>query len=100
MGDWIEGGATDFNYYKSLLGIETKQLIPGGLTRAGFQLLQIPIRDWNKQVGALLVKAVLFQLLQIPIRDWNPRSIEQAQREVDFNYYKSLLGIETKRWYW
>ncbi len=36
-----------FNYYKSLLGIETKSYLFEQLARNWFQLLQIPIRDWN-----------------------------------------------------
>ncbi len=64
----------------------------------GFQLLQIPIRDWNKAKSEPPERRQ-FQLLQIPIRDWNCYSFSWYRLPQHFNYYKSLSGIETFIWY-
>ncbi len=87
-----------FNYYKSLLGIETPSRLRWSDARATgtFQLLQIPTRDWNLMFAAFKSSVFRFQLLQIPIRDWNKYKNIWSLLGTDFNYYKSLLGIETK----
>ncbi len=111
--------ARNFNYYESLSGIET---LPARFYTAAtpkFQLLRIPIRDWNIrncQFDNLLCKISIttnpyqglklggranrniiakFQLLRIPIKDWNLCLRLSEVTEFYFNYYESLSGIET-----
>ncbi len=61
-----------------------------------FQLLQIPIRDWNVNILALLLHQTKFQLLQIPIRDWN------LTTWIAWLYTKrfQLLQIPIRDWNW
>ena len=114
-----EGG--DSNYYKSLSGIEIfLWRDPDPFPRQNpFQLLQIPIRDWNFSLTWLPFiqntipittnpyqglkccnvansarKAWSFQLLQIPIRDWNRKSIPPTMISGGFQ----LLQIPIRDW--
>ncbi len=82
-----------FNYYKSLLGIETFKIGGKIVEFDEFQLLQIPIRDWNGLIAAGNMDSFAFQLLQIPIRDWNSYF-------TNWNWYYAfqLLQIPIRDW--
>ncbi len=59
------------------------------------QFLRIPIRDWNRVYLYPTCGVPSLQFLRIPIRDWNPRWNRQRNQWHSYNFYESLLGIET-----
>ncbi len=86
----------DFNYYESLSGIEITK--PRNRHRAVllFQLLRIPIRDWN-HIPQRRHKARKFQLLRIPIRDWNEmKDIKRVDKRKQTEF--QLLRIPIRDW--
>ncbi len=85
----------NFNYYESLSGIEMPWsgviLI---LAAQLFQLLRIPIRDWNTSE---LPSELPSELISITTNPYQGLKLGlQATTAIggDFNYYESLSGIE------
>ena len=83
-----------YNFYESLLGIETTHTSIL-VSLVALQFLRIPIRDWNYFTPAIIEGVYVLQFLRIPIRDWNVNQLDYIHLQESYNFYESLLGIET-----